>query len=376
MPIGVIISKWTEDEGLLPDVNHPVSCEISIDDLMRIFYSHITGSAEAGTAIVRLRDTQASVFSYFTGMEAEFPLMISLVLELGEAPEMFGIPLLQRIIEEIIQLYRQAILLKEPEINPKDLETYIANALELLTRLSNLTRDQIMAQIYGSEKGRAIISILREMPRPRKQLRYMVEQKVGKELSDLDSILDLMVKSGVIQQDWIEGETDVYYFLVKDFVILRTPVPALLKEAEKEHLSKKLNLVYLTQVDTYFSTYEATEGDQLALAEILINPEKFDIVEKLKQAPIKEAALYDEVRSGLFQVKDIVNQLIELKCLIRMEDEDEESWLLLLCQPHVVHFYPEYLLQQVQQIQQANECPAPVLLKQLQLLQEQYTKED
>ena len=70
MPKGYIITKWT-DEGLEIPVNYPDDLELDYDDLMRIFYAHITGAGAAGNLLVRLESAKANVNSFFTGMESE-----------------------------------------------------------------------------------------------------------------------------------------------------------------------------------------------------------------------------------------------------------------------------------------------------------------
>ena len=52
MPIGFVITEWTEDEGLAVKLKYPETQEIDLDDMMRIFYAHITGAGEAGNVIV------------------------------------------------------------------------------------------------------------------------------------------------------------------------------------------------------------------------------------------------------------------------------------------------------------------------------------
>ena len=89
MPLGFVITEWTEDEGMTVKLSHPESLEVDLDDMMRIFYAHITGAGEAGNVLVRLEKARSNVFSYFTGVDSEMPIMINLMLELGEDPEMF-----------------------------------------------------------------------------------------------------------------------------------------------------------------------------------------------------------------------------------------------------------------------------------------------
>ena len=99
MPRGFIITEWTEDRGLAVTLNYPESLDIDLDDMMRIFYAHITGAGEAGNVLVRLEKARSNVASFFTGMESARPIMVNLMLELGEDPDMFGEAVIQEINE-------------------------------------------------------------------------------------------------------------------------------------------------------------------------------------------------------------------------------------------------------------------------------------
>ena len=44
MPHGYIITEWTEDQGLVVKLSYPEDLQIDLDDMMRIFYAHITGA--------------------------------------------------------------------------------------------------------------------------------------------------------------------------------------------------------------------------------------------------------------------------------------------------------------------------------------------
>ena len=107
MPKGFIITEWTEDRGLAVTLNYPESLDIDLDDMMRIFYAHITGAGEAGNVLVRLEKARSNVASFFTGMESARPIMVNLMLELGEDPDMFGEAVIQEINEATLNYLRQ-----------------------------------------------------------------------------------------------------------------------------------------------------------------------------------------------------------------------------------------------------------------------------
>jgi len=87
MTKGYVITNWTEDQGLGVYLSYPEDLVVDLDDMMRIFYAHITGAGEAGNVLVRLEKARSNVSSYFTGMESENQFMINFIMELGEDPE-------------------------------------------------------------------------------------------------------------------------------------------------------------------------------------------------------------------------------------------------------------------------------------------------
>ena len=48
MPRGFVVTKWTDTDGLIVQLNYPEDLKVDLDDMMRVFYAHITGAAEAG----------------------------------------------------------------------------------------------------------------------------------------------------------------------------------------------------------------------------------------------------------------------------------------------------------------------------------------
>ena len=82
MAKGYIITNWTEDQGLGVQLSYPDDLVVDLDDMMRIFYAHITGAGEAGNVLVRLEKARSNVSSYFTGMESEDQFMINFIMGL------------------------------------------------------------------------------------------------------------------------------------------------------------------------------------------------------------------------------------------------------------------------------------------------------
>ena len=147
MTKGYVITNWTEDQGLGVQLSYPEDLVVDLDDMMRIFYAHITGAGEAGNVLVRLEKARSNVSSYFTGMESENQFMINFIMELGEDPEIFGEAVLSEINKNIL------FYLKSINQNPanilditKELSDFIKSSLTYLERLKDLTKEQVMAQ--------------------------------------------------------------------------------------------------------------------------------------------------------------------------------------------------------------------------------------
>ncbi|KKN26970.1 hypothetical protein LCGC14_0869360, partial [marine sediment metagenome] len=259
MTYGFVITEWTEDQGLTVLFSHPETLDVDLDDMMKIFYAHITGAGEAGNVLVRLEKARSNVSSYFTGMESSRPFIINLMLELGEDPEMFGETVIKEMNEKILGfLGKMSSNLTQDYELVKELNAYLKGALFLLDRLKNLTKEQRIAQIYNSEKGRAILMTLQERALSRKELQGILEEKLNKIIANMEITLDPFIKTGLVKQDWVEGDTDITLFLLSDFDLMRTPVAKLIDNAKMNLPSPQLATRYLKEVRDFFKNYTPT----------------------------------------------------------------------------------------------------------------------
>jgi len=328
MTKGYIITNWTEDQGLGVQLSYPEDLVVDLDDMMRIFYAHITGAGEAGNVLVRLEKARSTVSSYFTGMETENQFMINFIMELGEDPEIFGEAVLSEINANIL------FYLKNITKNPtnrlditNELTSYIKNSLTYLERLKNLTKEQVMAQIYNSEKGRMLLNILQEKPYTKKELHDLLEEKTGKFIPNIDILLSHFVKTDLVRQDWIEGDSDISLFLLSDFIIVRRPVGKLIDDAKKGVPNPYIADKYLETVSNYFSNYTPTEEDNLKIATHMINPDVFDYVVLFREKPYPinkvprgPGETFDKVRTFLATLE--ADNIIKI-----IKDESNVEWI-------------------------------------------------
>jgi len=343
--------------------------------MMRIFYAHITGAGEAGNVLVRLEKARSNVSSYFTGMESENQYMINFIMELGEDPEIFGEAVLSEINKNIL------FYLKGINQNPanslditSELTDYLKNSLTYLERLKNLTKEQVMAQIYNSGKGRMILEILQKKPHTKKELHSLLEEKTGKFIPNIDVLLSHFVKTDLVRQDWIEGDSDITLFLLSDFIIIRKPVNKLIDDAKKGIPNPHVAKMYQEIVSSYFSNYTPTEEDNLKIAHHMINPDVFDYVvlfrEKsypINKVPRGPGETFDQVRTFLSTLE--ADNIIKI-----IKDESNVEWIFLVTDITALKFYPEYLIENIRKAVSEDILKKEPAVKHLELLEQIYKK--
>ncbi|MHA2283375.1 MAG: hypothetical protein ACXAC5_21250 [Promethearchaeota archaeon] len=375
MPQGIIITEWTEDQGLIAKFNYPEDIETDLDDMMRIFYAHITGAGEAGNVLVRLEKSRSNVSSYFTGMESETPFMINLMLDLGEEPEMFGETVIHEINEMILSfLNRMGTGVSQDYDLVKELKNYIKTALFLLDRLKNLTKEQRLAQIYVSEKGRSILQILQEKPLSRKELQGLLEEKLNKLITNIEITLDPFIKTGLIKQDWVEGNSDISLFLLTDFSLFRTPVSKLVEDAKGKLPTPTLATKYLEEVKKFFTKYQPTLEDNLKIAQNMMNPDKYDYITLFRERAYPLNKIPRGPGENVEEIGGFLKAMEDDNIIIILKDEKNSDWVMLFTDVVAHTFYPEYLIEKIRKDSMEGKLKKNVAIKHLEFLEETYKK--
>ncbi|MFW9987255.1 MAG: hypothetical protein ACFFC3_01210 [Candidatus Odinarchaeota archaeon] len=375
MPHGFIITEWTEDQGLVIKLSHPEDLKVDLDDMMRIFYAHITGAGAAGNVLVRLEKSRSNVSSYFTGLDSDMPVMINLMLDLGEDPEMFGETVIKEINKGIIE-YLQELntnVAQSYEI-VKKIRLYLKNTLILLERLKNLSKEQRLAQIFISEKARTILEALQERPLSRRELQGVIENKLNKIVPNLEFILDPFVKTGLITQDWVEGNTDITLFLLSDFTIFRRPVSKLVENARNRLPTPELAYKYLNEVKLYFKDYKPTPEDNLQIANIIMNPDNYDFITLFKERAYPLNKIPKAPGQSINEIGIFLKDLEKYKIITLIKDNKDILWVFLLTDIAIHTFYPEYLIEKIRKKRSEGIIDKNVAITHLEFLEKAYKK--
>jgi len=375
MPHGYIITEWTEDQGLVIKLSYPEDLQIDLDDMMRIFYAHITGAGEAGNVLVRLEKARSNVSSYFTGMESDMPVMINLMLELGEDPEMFGEAVLQEVNQDVVNYLKQMStdVSQSYEI-VKKIKLYLRNTLILLDRLKNLSKEQRIAQIYISEKARTILEALQEKALFRRELQGIIEEKLQKIIPNIEYVLDPFIKTGLIMQDWVEGDTDITLFLLNDFAIFRSPVVKLVEDAKKNLPTPEVATKYLEEVNNFFTNYKPTFEDNIKIARTLINPDNYDYITLFRERAYPLNKIPKGPGESIGQVGSLLKAMEDDQIIKVIKDSKDTIWIFLLTDIVIHTFYPEYLIEKIRKDRMDGKLKKNVAIKHLEFLEKAYKK--
>ena len=375
MPHGFIITEWTEDQGLVVKLSYPEDLVIDLDDMMRIFYAHITGAGAAGNVLVRLEKARSNVASYFTGMESDMPVMINLMLELGEDPEMFGEVVLKEINEDLIKYLRQmSTNVSQTYEIVKTIKLYLRNTLILLERLKNLSKEQRLAQIYTSEKARTILEALQERSLSRRELQGIIEEKLQKIVPNIEYVLDPFIKTGLLMQDWVEGDTDITLFLLTDFTIFRSPVTKLVEDAKKKLPTPEVASKYLEAVTQFFTNYKTTFEDNLKIARTLMTPDNYDYITLFRERGYPLNKIPKGPGVSLDQIGSLLQSMVDDQVIKVIKDSKDTLWVFLLTDIVVHTFYPEYLVEKIRKDRMEGKLNKNVAIKHLEFLEAAYKK--
>jgi uncharacterized protein (DUF433 family) len=308
-------------------------------------------------------------------MESARPIMVNLMLELGEDPDMFGEAVIQEINETTLNYLRQmgtGVSQTYDVVN--ELKNYLKNVLFLLERLKNLTKEQRLAQIYTSEKGRTILEVLQDKPLSRKDLQAILEEKLSKIISNIEVTLDPFVKTGIVKQDWIEGDSDISLFLLSDFTILRTPVNKLVEDARRKIPTPELATAYLEEVNNFFKTYKPSLEDNLKIAKNMINPDKYDFITLFRERAYPINKIPKGPGESVEQIGEFLKSMEQDQIIKLIRDSKGTLWVFLFTDILTHTFYPEYMIEKIRQHRVDGKLKKEIAIKHLELLEEAYKK--
>jgi len=355
--VSVFENKEISDENL--------SRLITKSDLFSILYHHTTSIHEIVGGFSnfyegRLKETPYQVSSYFMQAESGTQYLTILIFtldeDLGKYEDIFKN--LSKKMFYLFETYETTKKTNQVSLISKihdNIQTELKYAIFQIKRLTSLDKIQKAALIFNSYERLEILKILRESPKPKKEVREALERI--RENPNMDVLLEPFLELNLVRRDWIKGKRDKrtglvqnqgeYLFLTKDIDLMRVPNYDLL-----DHLKSTKHEIYPkyeSKVIDFFSNYNPKTQSiekRKKISSLLLNPDIYDLFAVLRTKFYPRDKI-PNVFSEFADIDLILDDLIQLNIITEIKDQKGKEWLLLLTDIEPVIFFPEYLLENI-----------------------------
>jgi len=356
MPVGMIIMRWNERVGAEVVGKYPDEVQVSEKTLMQVYSTH-EYSGEPG--MVSLMIGAINVVSYYTGTEKSYYLV--LLLNADEDPDAYedGMADVARIIMA--------------NLDGSMYKTLLPSLFQRLSVYPSLRPEQKLAMVYLDETKRKVIQRLQEEGSVSKsELGIWLKDIYQSGFVDIESIVTSLVKENVTKGASIKGVPSEVIFLVNDFMVTRRPPVVLFNECTSRGLPAQLRDGYQNEIKSFFAQYEMTEEDNLAILELLVNPEVYEALTLMREAIVTRDDLEKLKKKGVEDVDTVLKVLWDTKMIAVLRDPQGNEYYGLKSDILAQKFFPDYMVNVVRRNYKEKTKADVVLLEHLNILEEAY----
>jgi len=357
MPIGLVVMKWDDRAGTTILAKYPEEINVADKTLMQVYSTH-EYSGESG--MISLMIGSLNIASYYTGPDKG--IYILLLLSLDDDPDSYegGLIEISRIILQ----------------NLKD-DDYISMIPTLFRRLSvypTLNNEQRLAITYQDEIKRMILNRLRdEGVVSKSELMVWLKDQYKQGFVDLEGVLIELVKREIVKETSVKGMPSELIFLIQDVLALRLPPVKLLDDPVSHGLPTQLVEDYKIEVKKFFQNYQPTEGDNLRIIDILINPQVYETLRLLRTAIVTKNDLAKLRKKGVDDLDDVLKMLWDTQMIQVFQDDRNNEYYALLSDFYLDIIFPKYLLNIIKKVYDQKSKPNQVLIEYLTVLENSYS---
>lgn len=359
MPKGLVIMNWDERVGADILGKFPRNIDVTDKTLMQLYAQH-EYLGEAGC--VSLNVGAMNLISCYSG--PEFKLYAILVLE----PEEDGF----EYEDALVEVNNLACAAKE---NVSTLKQMIPNYFQRVKAYPTLSDEQRLGLFFSDEVKRMVLERFRkEMIIAQSEIQIWLKDKYrSKVIVDVSSIIDKMLKMGMVKRTSIKGDAQDLLFYVRDVMMLRRPPVELIKDPVGHHLPKTLKKVYIQQVLKFFEEYKWEREDNVKIIdEILLDPACYEVLKLLRIAIVTKNDLEKLKKKGVDDYKKVLKKLYENRMITVLEDDKKTEYYALTSDFFIGQFYPAYHVDTIlNHYKQGSRSPQS-LLEALSTLKEEY----
>jgi hypothetical protein len=368
MPLGLGVTRWDDKSGLRVVGVFPSDLDVSEENMLRVFTAHAMGKPEAGFLTMTLEGTQLAVASWYSGIR--------------RGKDQFCVMLFLNLDEEA-RAYEEGLTLASNEIvenigEPEFIE-YLGEMFDKLKRMVELSIEQRLAKVFVDQETRLLMHKLSRGGIPGEELREWLELQTGKHYPDLGLLTLPLLRSGIVDEDWVNAVSDNCVFMVNDLFGARYPPEQALKLAKSGGLSSEQAAEYEKRVAEFFSGYAWSEDDTIQLGQLLLDPDIYDVTKVLRRRIVHKSEL-----AGIVEKKAaldaVIRRLESAKVITTMgsttvkQKRGGDPFVMLLSDIHFESFFPEFLVLRLEERLAQKDIHPDIAKRHLELLAEHYMR--
>ncbi len=357
MPTGMVIMHWDERVGVEIVAAYPEEATIQEKTLMQLYSQH-EFTAEAG--MVSITAGAVNLASYYTGPDTA--IYVIMILTAEEDADMYE--------EGLTEIARQIVF----NVDSDQLNVLLPSLFQRLSIYPSLKDEQRMAMLLNSEVKRMILNRLRdEAAITKSEIAVWLKDQYKDGFVDLESILNAMIKAGIIKVASVKGLPSDMIFLAEDIMTLRLPPKDLIKDPVDRHLPASLKDSYITEVRNFFQNYIPSEQDNLDIIEkIFLDPSCYEVLTLMREAMVTRNDLEKLRKKGVDDVDRVLKAMWETKMVAVFQDEKQNEYFTLVSDFYINKFFPRYNLDTIRLQYRTKAQNSNALLKALDLMKEEY----
>ena len=271
MARGIILCRWDDRLGVVLEAKYPgnVADSLGDDDLLTIFSTHAI-SEKAGVMAMRIK--RVNIISYYSGLpegERTSQFVVALILEPDENPSPFE--------EGLVEISKMLI----PAVGKPKFDEFFAESFDRISKYVSISEEQRYSFIFRDNTRRLLLERLANGPMTKEGLAKWLSKEIGEEITDIEGLLAPLRKTELIEEMNISKGKKVnleYIFLIRDVAVIRTPHVALFKAAKENQMAADLRDKYIDDVLKFFKEYRITGQDTVLIANIISDPDQYDIL--------------------------------------------------------------------------------------------------
>jgi hypothetical protein len=300
-----------------------------------------------------------NIASYYTGPEKGYYILLLLNLDDDADAYEGGLIDVSRIILQ----------------NLED-DAYLKMIPSLFRRLSvypTLKDEQRLALTYQDEIKRMIINRLREEGVVSKsELMIWLKDRYKSGFVDLEGILIELIKRELIKETSVKGMPSELIFLTNDILMLRIPPVTLLRNPAEKGLPPQLVEDYQVECKKFFQNYRPTDGDNLRIIDLIIDPQIYETLRLLRTAVVTRNDLEKLKKKGVEDIDDVLKKLWDNQMIQVFQDDRQNEYYSLVSDFSLEKVFPKYLLNIIKKEYDQKSKSDQVLVEYLNVLEDTY----